>query len=129
MKKDTFASRLKIALNERHMKQIDLVNRTKLDKTLVSKYMAGSSEPKQDKLELLAAALGVNEVWLMGYNVSKEPIDDQFEINVVNNDNIIEEVKYKIKLIKEFSEDEKKTLLNMIDFFHTKHKNDSDFRK
>lgn len=66
---DTFSNRLKKALNNLNMKQIELVEKTGLDKTLINKYLAGVMKAKQDKLTILAEALNVNEVWLMGYDV------------------------------------------------------------
>lgn len=69
---DTFKNRLKKALDISNMKQIDLVKKTGLDKTLINKYLAGIMKAKQDKLTILADALNVNEVWLMGYDVPME---------------------------------------------------------
>lgn len=69
---DTFRNRLKEALDISNMKQIDLVKKTGLDKTLINKYLAGIMKAKQDKLTILADALNVNEVWLMGYDVPME---------------------------------------------------------
>lgn len=69
---DTFSNRLKKALDYSNMRQVDLVEKTGLDKTLVNKYLAGLMKAKQDKLTILADALNVNEIWLMGYDV---PID------------------------------------------------------
>ena len=69
---DTFQSRLKKAMDFNNMKQVDLVNKTGLDKTLINKYLAGIIKAKQDKLTILADALNVNEVWLMGYDIPKE---------------------------------------------------------
>lgn len=66
---DTFSNRLQKALDYSHMRQVDLVEKTKLDKTLINKYLAGVMKAKQDKLTILADALNVNEVWLMGYDV------------------------------------------------------------
>ena len=66
---DTFANRLQKALNRLNMKQVDLVEKTGLDKTLINKYLAGVMKAKQDKLTILAEALDVNEIWLMGYDV------------------------------------------------------------
>ena len=66
---DTFSNRLQKALDYSHMRQVDLVEKTKLDKTLINKYLAGIMKAKQDKLTILADALNVNEVWLMGYDV------------------------------------------------------------
>lgn len=71
---DTFQNRLKKAMALRNIKQIELVEKTKIDKSLINKYLAGISNAKQDKLTLLADALNVNEVWLMGYDISIDPI-------------------------------------------------------
>lgn len=69
---DSFQNRLKEAMDYRNIKQVDLVEKTKLDKTLINKYLSGVSNAKQRKLTILAEALYVNEVWLLGYDVSME---------------------------------------------------------
>lgn len=66
---DTFQNRLKKAMELKNIKQVELVEKTKLDKTLINKYLSGVSNAKQNKLTILADALNVNEVWLMGYDV------------------------------------------------------------
>ena len=66
---DTFQNRLKKAMKMKNIKQVDLVEKTGLDKTLINKYLAGITNARQQKLTKLADALGVNEVWLMGYDV------------------------------------------------------------
>lgn len=78
MKDFTTADRLKQIMNERGLKQVDILEACKpfsekygvqLKKNDLSQYVSGKVEPKQDKLSLLGMALNVNEVWLMGYNV------------------------------------------------------------
>lgn len=69
---DTFQNRLKKAMELRNIKQVDLVERTNLDKTLINKYLAGVANARQRKLTILADALNVNEVWLMGYDVAMD---------------------------------------------------------
>lgn len=69
---DSFKNRLKLAMDKRGIKQVDLVEKTKLDKTLINKYLSGATNARQKKLTLLADALKVNEVWLMGYDVPME---------------------------------------------------------
>ncbi len=69
MKKETFAARLKKAMDINNFKQSDLARKTNLDKTLINKYLSGVSEAGNDKLTILGEALGVSEVWLMGYDV------------------------------------------------------------
>lgn len=78
---DTFSNRLQKALDYSNMRQVDLVEKTKLDKTLINKYLAGVMKAKQDKLTVLADALNVNEVWLMGYDVPMDRDIDKIEIN------------------------------------------------
>lgn len=78
---DTFSNRLQKALDYSNMRQVDLVEKTKLDKTLINKYLSGIMKAKQDKLTILADALNVNEVWLMGYNVPMDRNIDKIEIN------------------------------------------------
>ena len=76
---DTFSNRLKKALEYSNMRQVDLVEKTHLDKTLINKYLAGIMKAKQDKLTILADALNVNEIWLMGYDV---PMERNFDNNI-----------------------------------------------
>ena len=79
---DTFSNRLQKALDYSNMRQVDLVEKTKLDKTLINKYLAGVMKAKQDKLTILADALNVNEVWLMGYDV---PMDRELKTDILGN--------------------------------------------
>lgn len=111
MKQDTFANRLKKAIEINDYKQIDVVNKTanKIDKSLLNKYLNGVSEAGNDKLSILAEALNVNEVWLMGYDV---PMNETSMIdNAKENDNNFSELdvlwnKYK----KYLTEDDKETM-------------------
>lgn len=69
---DSFQNRLKKAMELNNMKQVDLVEKTGLDKTLINKYLAGISNARQKNLTILADVLNVNEVWLIGYDVPME---------------------------------------------------------
>lgn len=80
---EDFSIRLRKAMNYRNMKQIDLSNKTGIDKSLISNYLSGNYKAKQDKLYELAKALNVNEAWLMGFDVSM----DRNPILNVNIDN------------------------------------------
>lgn len=79
---DSFSNRLQKALDYSNMKQVDLVEKTGLDKTLINKYLAGIMKAKQDKLTILADALNVNEVWLMGYDI---PMDRNIKTDEIGN--------------------------------------------
>ena len=76
--KETTADRLNQIMVEQGLKQVEILERckpycerfgVKLNKNDLSQYVSGKVVPKQDKLSILALALNVNEVWLMGYNV------------------------------------------------------------
>jgi len=82
---DTFTNRLNKAISLRNIKPIELSEKTGIDKSKISSYMSGRYKAKQDGVYLLAQALNVSEVWLMGYDVPMErqelesnvfPIDD-----------------------------------------------------
>lgn len=71
---DTFANRLNRAIILRNIKPIELSEKTGIDKSKISSYMSGRYKAKQDGVYLLAQALNVSEVWLMGYDVPMESI-------------------------------------------------------
>ena len=69
---NSFSKRLKVAMDDLNIKQIDLANKTGLDKSLISNYLNDKYKPKQNNLHVLAKALNVSPVWLMGYDVDKD---------------------------------------------------------
>ena len=81
MKKYTTSDRLRQIMNDRNLKQIDIINLAKpycekygikLGRNDLSQYVSGKVEPGQYKLYVLGQALNVNEAWLMGYEVPME---------------------------------------------------------
>lgn len=67
----TFAERLKTALYQKNMKQIDLVHMAensgvKLGKSHVSQYLSGKTMPRNEIIRFLAEALDVDKEWLQG---------------------------------------------------------------
>lgn len=75
MNKDSFADRLKAAMDIRNMKAVDLAEKSGLSKSRISQYINGVYEAKQDGVYLLAKALDVNEAWLMGYDVPMDRVE------------------------------------------------------
>lgn len=84
MRKYTTSDRLKEIMEKRNLKQVDILNKckpyceeygVKLNKNDLSQYVSGKVTPKQDKLSILGAALGVSEVWLMGYDIPDAGMD------------------------------------------------------
>ena len=71
-----FAERLKTALEQKNLKQIDLVKRAseqgvKLGKSHVSQYLSGKTMPRSEILHFLADTLEVDAEWLKGNDVSE----------------------------------------------------------
>ncbi len=71
MDKETFADRLKAAMDSQGKKQIDLIRLAsqqgvKLGKSHISQYVSGKTVPRADILRFLAEALQVEEGWLRG---------------------------------------------------------------
>lgn len=78
MKITNTSARLKLLIEERGIRQIDILNAAKpycekfgvrLEKNDLSQYVNGKAEPGQEKLTILGLALNVSETWLMGYDV------------------------------------------------------------
>lgn len=99
MKKENTATRLKEIMNKRNLRQVDILNLTlpyckkydvKMNKSDISQYCSGKTEPNQDKLYVLGAALNVNEAWLMGYDVPMER-DNYEDQNILRFDAELEE--------------------------------------
>lgn len=114
MKKKNTSIRLKEIMNDRNLKQVDILEMTKpycikydvkMNKSDISQYVSGKVEPNQEKLFILAKALNVNEAWLMGFDV---PLRKELSPVVAESD---------IELIEKYSllSDRDKTLvMNMI---------------
>ena len=77
----TISERIKEGLSIRNMKQVDLVEKTGINKGALSSYISGKYEPKQKNIYLIANALDVNEAWLMGCDV---PMDKTVTLNNQN---------------------------------------------
>ena len=71
MKKETFADRLRYAMEQKEKKQVDLIRAAgergvKLGKSQVSQYLSGKTVPRADILRFLAQTLEVEADWLGG---------------------------------------------------------------
>lgn len=63
-----FINRLKSIMSERKITQSELSKRTGIRQSSISDWLNGRYEPKQDKIYLIAQALGVSPSWLLGYD-------------------------------------------------------------
>lgn len=69
------AKRIKMAMDLRGVRQSDLVEKTKISKGALSSYITGRYVPKQNNIYLIAKALNVSELWLMGLDGPAEHIE------------------------------------------------------
>lgn len=96
MKKETTSIRLKQYMKMYNLRQVDILNKCRpfaekygssISRSLLSHYVAGAFEPKQDKLTILSLGLNVSEAWLMGYDVPMERTQNENSI-IVETDNL-----------------------------------------
>ena len=71
---DSFANRLSIAMKENNINQVELSEKTKkytksISQSLINKYLKGKALARQDNIYKLCEILGVDEAWIMGYDV------------------------------------------------------------
>ena len=130
MKKYTTAERLKQIMQERNMKQVDILELVlpvcnkyglKMNKSDISQYVSGKVEPNQRKLVALAEALNVSETWLMGYEINEKELIDEEEkgkslAKLIANENMLDAV---VKLSKLQPED-KEMVVNLINSLYEK---------
>lgn len=98
MKVSTTSKRLQYIMNERNLKQADILRltepycvkyRQKLGRSDLSQFVSGKVAPGQWKLTILGLALNVSEAWLMGYDVPMEresPTTTPFPAPTVTDD-------------------------------------------
>lgn len=108
--KEKCSARLAKALSIRGMKQSELCEKTKIPKSAISQYLSGLFEPKQDRLYIIAQALNVDPVWLMGFDV---PMQKQ---NENSSDELIltEGEKAFIKLLRRIPAAEQPVVIEKI---------------
>lgn len=85
---ENFSDRLKKAISIRSIKPAEIVRISEglyrdgkinkpLTKPLLSHYLKGTYEAKQDNIYTLSLILNVDEAWLMGYDIPKESIHNK----------------------------------------------------
>jgi len=87
----TPSERIKEAMKLRKMKQVDLAERSGINKPSISCYISGKYEPKQMALYQLGRALDVAEMWLAGYDIPMERPAEQKENDELAN--LMERIK------------------------------------
>lgn len=108
---ESCGARIKKALAIRNMKQSELCEKTKISKSVLSEYTNGAYEPKQDRVFLLAKALDVDPVWLMGFDV---PMEKGYKKISPNEENLTEGERVMLELFRQVPEDQQPVVLAMI---------------
>ena len=90
-KVSTFSERLKETMLKEGLKQVDVIRLCKpiadkygvqITQSLISQYMNCSREPRTLRLRIIAEVLGVNSLWLSGYDVNRDEIEYQAPLTV-----------------------------------------------
>lgn len=76
-----FINRLKNIMSERKITQSELSKRTGIRQSSISDWLNGRYEPKQDKIYLIAQALGVSPSWLLGYDETPSNQTDGYYVD------------------------------------------------
>ena len=120
--RENTAARLKQIMEERKLKQVDILNLSlpyckkydvKMNKSDISQYVSGKNEPGQEKLVVLGMALGVSEAWLMGLDVPKTRKDN----SAIAKEDV--DLLWKFSLLEQR---DKETILDMINVMLSKSK-------
>ena len=105
---EQFHIRLIEAMKLRDMSQKMLCERTGIPKSAMSQYISGAFKPKQERTYLIAKALNVSVVWLLGHDV---PMD--YEGFVIDYSTIDDE-DLKNYIWQHFPEHSKQDVLDII---------------
>lgn len=109
---ESCAKRIRKALSIRNMTQSELCRRTKIATSAMSEYIKGLYDPKQDKIYVMAQALNVDPVWLMGFDVPMEP--DNKKISHNEDSSLTEGEKVMLDLFRQIPGDQQPVVLAMI---------------
>ena len=119
MKKENTAIRLKTIMNMRGLRQVDILNLTvpycqkynvKMNKSDISQYCSGKTEPNQEKLFILGNALNVSEAWLMGFDVPMERTS--YKAESVQNSSVSAQCKEIIEICNQLSPHNQRKVLS-----------------
>ena len=69
---NSFKNRFRHALRDSNLTQQELSEKTKIPKSSISQYLSGYAKPKNERVYKIAHTLGVNEAWLLGFDVDME---------------------------------------------------------
>jgi repressor LexA len=99
----TVGDRLKEYMQQHSLKQVDIIEKArpffteklKITKTDLSQYINNKTEPRSDKLHLLAKALNVDEAWLLGFDKDRNSNKDNNDLG--NKKVMADNIKHYLK--------------------------------
>ncbi|WP_288638878.1 helix-turn-helix domain-containing protein [uncultured Lentilactobacillus sp.] len=94
MERKTVGQRLRQIMQERGLKQVDIIelckpfftDKVKISKTDLSQYVNDKAEPRSDKLYILAKGLNVPEQWLLGFDTDEKSTPTPRTADLADND-------------------------------------------
>lgn len=87
----TSTERINQIMKEKKLRQIDVLNlakpfqekyNIKFYKSHLSQYVNGKSNPDNEKIFLLSKVFGVSEAWLLGYDVPRYKVTEEFDEDI-----------------------------------------------
>ena len=78
-------NRIREALTIRNMKQVELCEKTGINKGSVNNWLAQRWQPKQEAIMKMARVLEVSEMWLAGYDVPMERPVEQVKMDTLGH--------------------------------------------
>lgn len=114
MKISNTTERLRYLMETRGLRQVDILEKCKpfceqygikVTKSDLSQYVAGKTEPNQDKLMILALALNVKASWLMGFG-DEQNTDKEKEPTAINGDELTPVKREAYNLISQMSDED-----------------------
>lgn len=96
--KSNSSERLKELMAYYGINQTDICKKTGIPKSAISMYLSGKRSPRQDRISDIAEAYGVDEAWIMGYDVPMS----QATHNNIDSIKTIHSTEYDAKLLEDF---------------------------
>lgn len=75
-RRNIFSKRLKQTMNTINITQSQLCELTGIPKSAMSQYVSGAFTPKQERIRLIAKALNVSELWLLGFDNTSVAVNE-----------------------------------------------------
>lgn len=100
MKNEITAKRLRLALDNASMKPQELSEKSKVSKSSISQYVNGSHAPSNISAGKMSKVLGVEPLWLMGFDVSMKSENSSPELASdilaeMYNSDLIKDVQFR----------------------------------